>query len=868
LNEAFFQRIKEVFAAVSEVEPANRAQLLGEMCGADSFLHEEVRSLLAAQDEAENIIEKNAFNFESLTKSNVKNYHGKQFGNFQIIREIGQGGMGAVFLAERNDGEFNQKVALKIVRQSILDNETERHFRREREILASLSHPNIARLHDGGVSGHGEAFLAMEYVEGENLLDFAESNKLSVKERLELFLKICAAVSYAHRNLTIHRDLKPSNILVTRDGEPKLLDFGLAKILDENLSDQNQTATVFRAFTPAYASPEQILGKKVTIATDVYSLGVVFYELLTGKKPFHFEGKSLEEIIQTISDSEPTAPSEISNFKSRTTAKLNPQLKGDIDNIALKSLQKEPDRRYVSVEEFANDIERHLGGLPILARPATFSYRASKFFRRNKIAVSAAAIVMLSIITGLIFTLWQANETRKQRDRAEKRFNDVRKLSNSLLFEITPRIERLQGSTEAREILVKRALEYLDSLAAESQTDPQLQSELASAYEKIGDLQGNPQKPNLSDFTGAIESYEKAAQIRQALPESDENLSLLAKNFLQLSAVRYVQSDFKDAIQNSEESLKIYEYLTAKSDSPAIKNDFLEAQIDNAQIYADSHQYPTAIPLFEKTLQAIDRADPLSKEILRLRVKAETLYACALSWNEQQAQAESEIQKTLAAAEKLLAEYPNDAAVKKQVWRTFSNTSLIYETVNNQISFDFAVKALQIAESAVAADASDVQAKQNLAKTFSRIGNCSVLLNKLPQAVEYLKKSEQISRELLEKEPQNITYLGDFGRLYLRFGDLHRKLNELPQALDNYEKSVTYFEKVASFDEKFTLAKRDTAQSLKNVAETQRLLNRPQEAARTFRHALEILIALEAQNALGEYDKKMIDEIQTAAQKL
>ncbi|MET0752069.1 MAG: serine/threonine-protein kinase, partial [Pyrinomonadaceae bacterium] len=308
MNEAEFQKIKEVFAEVCDAPEEIRGEILREKCADDSVLFEEVSSLLAAHDEAENIIEKNALNFTS-PNSNGKNYDGKQFGNYKIIREIGRGGMGAVFLAERCDGEFSQKVALKIVRQTIVDAETERRFRREREILASLNHPNIARLHDGGVSDAGEAFLAMEYVEGETLLEFAEAQNLPVEEKLRLFLKICAAVSYAHRNLTVHRDLKPSNILVTETGEPKLLDFGLAKILDENSFDQNQTATMFRAFTPAYASPEQILGKNVSTVSDVYSLGVVFYELLTGDKPFHFEGKSLEEIIQTITNAVPPLPS-------------------------------------------------------------------------------------------------------------------------------------------------------------------------------------------------------------------------------------------------------------------------------------------------------------------------------------------------------------------------------------------------------------------------------------------------------------------------------------------------------------------------------------------------------------------------------
>jgi serine/threonine protein kinase len=811
VTESRFQKIKEVFATVSETPPENRAEILRKTCGDDLALLEEVESLLAASDEPENVIEKNALNFDSFTNSNGKNYAGRDFGHYKIIREIGHGGMGAVFLAERADGEFNQQVALKIVRQTIVSNETEQHFRRERQILASLNHPNIGKLLDGGVSEMGEPFLAMEFVEGKTLLEFAEN--LPVEEKLRLFLKVCAAVAFAHRNLVVHRDLKPSNILVNESGEPKLLDFGLAKILDENLSNENQTATVFRAFTPAYAAPEQLCGNPVTTVSDIYSLGVVLYELLSGEKPFHFEGKSIEEIIKTIRGTEPRSPS-----GSRKSKFQNLKFHGDLDKIVLMALRKEPERRYKSVEAFSDDIERYLKGLPVQARPNTFKYRAAKFFQRNKMAVFAAGIVILALLSGLTIALWQANLARKERDRAEKRFNDVRKLSGSLLFEITPRIERLPGSTGAREILVKRALEYLDNLARESQTDPALQSELASAYEKVGDLQGNPQKPNLSDFAGAVSSYEKANQIRQNLPPTNENLSLLAKNFIQMSAVRYVQNDVHGSLENSAEALRIYENLTANSDSSELKIAFIEAQIDNAQIYADNNQYKTAIPLFRRVLDSLAKTDQTAQESRRLTVKARSLFANALSWDGNQTEAENEISKAVADSESLAETYPNDVNIRQQLWRTYALTSSIYEGFNNRLALDFAGKTLKLAEKALESDDADTQAKQNLAKAFSRFGICLVLENKLPEALASLKKAEEILDELIENEPKNIAYQKDFGRLYIRLGDFQSRQKDFTKALEDYEKSVSYFETVERFDEKNTLARRDLAQSLKMSA--------------------------------------------------
>ncbi|MEP6904173.1 MAG: serine/threonine-protein kinase, partial [Actinomycetota bacterium] len=340
----------------------------------------------------------------------------KHFGNYKIIREIGAGGMGAVFLASRADGEFSQQVAIKLIRQAIAEREIIERFKRERQILANLNHPNIAKLLDGGVSVTGEPFIAMEFVEGEPITKFAARENLNLEARLKLFLKVCAAVAYAHRNLIVHRDLKPSNILVNQEGEPKLLDFGLAKLLDENLSsDAAQTQTAFRALTPAYASPEQLKGEVLTTASDIYSLGVVLYELLTGRRPFQFDGKSLEQIIKTVTVVEPLPPS--ANPKSKMR---NPKLRGDLDNIVLMALRKGPERRYKSVEAFAEDIERYLKGLPVAARSNTFKYRAEKFIQRNKVGVLAASLIILSLIGGIVVSIWQARIAEREQEKAER----------------------------------------------------------------------------------------------------------------------------------------------------------------------------------------------------------------------------------------------------------------------------------------------------------------------------------------------------------------------------------------------------------------------------------------------------------------
>lgn len=406
-------KISEILAEVMDLPEEDRTERIINLCGEDSHIRREVESLLEAGRVSKPIAENNRFRLFEALNSEPKELTEKIFGNYKVIREIGRGGMGAVFLAERIDGEFNQRVALKIIGQTIVDAELVRRFKRERQILASLNHPNIARLLDGGVSVEGEPFLVMEYIEGEPLLEYAAKNDLNVEARLDLFLKVCGAVSYAHRSHVIHRDIKPANILVTPDGEPKLLDFGLAKFLDSEIigEQDQQTKTQMRAFTLAYASPEQIRGASLTLATDVYSICVVLFELLTGSRPYHFDGRTLDEILLTLQDSLPPRPSDVVVTRDASTSDrvvetriVSPPklLKGDIDNICLMGLRTEPSRRYQDVAALASDIKAHLKGLPVSARPNTFGYRASKFIRRQKTALLTASSVVLAIAALLL----------------------------------------------------------------------------------------------------------------------------------------------------------------------------------------------------------------------------------------------------------------------------------------------------------------------------------------------------------------------------------------------------------------------------------------------------------------------------------
>ncbi len=418
LPSSRWPEVGAIFDAAVELSEPARTKFLDEQCGKDQALRAEVDSLLAADEGAVEFIEQSflpspAELFPDATIERA----GQQFGAYRIIREVGRGGLGTVYLAERADDEYRKQVALKLVRRGLDTEDILRRFRHERQILAQLDHPYIARLFDGGTTAEGLPYFVMEYVEGEPLTRFAVACELSVRERLELFRKVCAAVSYAHQNLVIHRDLKPSNILVTPEGTPKLLDFGIAKVLAPDEEGFTQTLPGQQVMTPDYASPEQSSGGQITTSSDVYSLGVLLFELLTDENPLRLTSRAPAEIARAQSTQEPERPSTVRARQARAGGRPR-SLEGDLANIVLMALRKEPARRYPSVDRFSEDIGRHLEGLPVSARPDTFSYRAQKFVQRHKLGVTAAAGVFLLLLGGLAAILRQNEIVRQERDRA------------------------------------------------------------------------------------------------------------------------------------------------------------------------------------------------------------------------------------------------------------------------------------------------------------------------------------------------------------------------------------------------------------------------------------------------------------------
>ncbi len=580
-------QVNEILRQAIELPPAARREFVHTACGEHPSLCREVLELLDAYEADEG-----SWNFGSsplvgyalraLAARQTASLLEDKVGPYRILRELGTGGMGTVYLALRDDLDFEQQVAIKIGHQYASNRDfLQRRLRTERAILARLEHPNIARLLDGGTTQNGLPFFVMEYVPGVPITTYCWQRQLTTRQRLEMFQSVCHAVHYAHQNLVIHRDLKPGNILVTEDGIPKLIDFGIAKLLDEQTSvAETHTVTRQRAMTVPYASPEQVRGEAVTTATDVYALGVLLYELLTGCLPFHVEevgeGKpSLEYLIQQV---EPPPPSvavrqpEKMLKPSGVPAAVRPassrELAGDLDAIVMRAMHKDPPARYASVEQLAADIEHYLQGWPVLARGASARYRLRKFLHRHRVTAGLTLVFITALAVTTVISLRQAHLAALAEERAKRQFQETWSLARSNIFELHDAIERLPGSTSARGVLVQQTLIYLDRLGQQAGSDPKFQRELGRAYIRVGEVQGRPYAANLGDVAGALKSYEtgrqwleKACQLRADDFDCLRDLSISHERLGEL--VLYRNRDFAAARSHLDRAAMLRTRLAA-----------------------------------------------------------------------------------------------------------------------------------------------------------------------------------------------------------------------------------------------------------------------------------------------------------------
>lgn len=557
-----WEHIEELVDQALQCPPDQRSRFLANS-NADTTILEEVRSLLQMEAIATGLFDPLGEKIGALVpgKDTPPVKHPTQIGTYRIIRPIGRGGMGQVYLALREDDQFRQHVAIKVLKRGMDTDDVLHRFRTERQILAALDHPAIATLLDGGMTDDGRPYFVMRYIEGESIHTYCDTHCLSIEERLHLFVQVCDAVAYAHRNLVVHRDIKPSNILVTHTGQPVLVDFGIAKLLNPGLSAHSLALTraSSRLMTPEYASPEQVQGTSITTASDVYALGILLYEILTGHHPYDLSGKSLPDVARTICELDPPRPStvvsrphhiirddgriltltpaEISQARGLDPHRLMRQLRGDLDMIVLKALRKEPTRRYRSAEHIGDDIRRYRKGLPVLAQRDTIRYRTAKFIRRHRYTALATSIALLLLIAFSITMAVQSVQLREERDRAEQ----VATAMLQFYKDLNP-LRRDVTIHSNRDLLDRSAQFIQENLQEQPETQARLLTEVGTAYRGMNLF---PEAEAL--LRDAIRLYET-----HALPPLDH-----ASSLSRLGALHYRRGNYEDAIIHFTKALTL-----------------------------------------------------------------------------------------------------------------------------------------------------------------------------------------------------------------------------------------------------------------------------------------------------------------------
>ncbi|MEP7365920.1 MAG: serine/threonine-protein kinase [Acidobacteriota bacterium] len=788
MTEDRWRRLEELFVAATGLPSEEQESFARRETDADPELQGELLRMIAHADGAEDRIARAIGNAAQCALP-VTPWMGREFGPYRIVREIGHGGMGIVFEAVRDDDQYRKRLALKIAPSWSDSGIMRERLRQERQILADLEHPNIARFLDGGAE-EGVPYIAMEFVEGIPITVYCR--ELPLERRIELFRLVCAAVQYAHESLIVHRDLKPANILVTREGAPKLLDFGIAKILSPLAGAGDTTGTML--WTPDYTSPEQVRGRAVTIRTDVYSLGLILYEILCGERGQSVDTTSPLAMDGSICEREPLPPSE--RALARGDRALSRQLAGDLDTIVAMAIRKEPERRYGSAAELSADLERYSDGLPVLARAGTLGYRAAKFVRRHRAAAVAVGLIVASLAAGAVTTI-------HQKRRAERRFDQVRKLANTFVFDVHDRIVRLPGATEARKVIVQSALTYLETLQPEAAGDVALSREIAASYEKIGDVQGSPSTSNLGDTKGAMVSYSRAESILADLLQNGDRTARLplAGVAHKLGDVRRATGDIKTALKDFERARALCGRMMRESPGDrkllAVAGEIESSRARTLFELRDSKGVTEASVAAMKIAVKLASMEPANRDYRQGLATAFSSLGTARLAEGQLDEAAANYRSAIEARESLVSEDPNNVSYRRVLMVGYGNLGDVLgfrpgenlgDTAGAVAAFQ---TALKIARWLSERDPADRKAKFDVVSASLRVG--SLLVDDPRQAAAGLRVFEETERglnRLLAEDPTNARYLYNAVFVGRRMGEAYVALERNGEAARRLERAA------------------------------------------------------------------------------